>query len=77
MDFIGCGTILTHKLLVFSLQDGIPMRSIHIEPFNFRTVYEIKGRCLEPGSSVHAIAHRSGVYEELSSYFESVGYLDE
>ncbi len=48
-------------------QDLKGMRSIRLDPFRYRIVYEVKRD--EGKITVHVIAHRSKVYDDVAKYF--------
>lgn len=45
-------------------------RSIHIDQFKFRIVYEIKKDGRETTIVIQAIGHRKGVYDDLAAYYD-------
>lgn len=49
-------------------QDLKGMRSIHINPFHYRIVYQVENGNPISKITIHAIAHRKEVYDELSKY---------
>lgn len=49
-------------------QDLKGMRSIHINQYHYRIVYEVETGNPTNKVTVHAIAHRKEVYAELSQY---------
>ncbi len=49
-------------------QDLKGMRSIHINQFDYRIVYEVKENNPKNIITVHTISHRKNAYSDLSTY---------
>ena len=57
-------------------QDLTGMRSIHLDSFHYRIVYEIKKENSSNKITIHAIGHRKSVYTELARYLRVGSYAD-
>lgn len=55
-------------------QDLKGMRSIRLDAFSYRIVYEVQERSPSVKIIVHAVAHRKSVYSEASRYLGAHAY---
>jgi len=57
-------------------QDLKSMRSIRLDAFNYRIVYEVRERSPPVKIIIHTIAHRKNVYSEASRYLGAHAYAE-